>query len=262
MEEKKLQCPRCKKIDGKEIFMMEKHDMLICPECKTSFLIDGISPLGRYAEIWKDNAEVVFPLVRPPLYQSDLENPGLFFLYEDCYHTLLIGKYNASIILMGVLLETLMKERIWLKLGIDFQRPYGSCLQKIESKRLMEPNDIYFLKKFKDEIRNPYVHANEVKILEGVFVPVYSLEFEGKFSLKKLEEGFKRIRSGQQKPKLLSASDFPEIRSVVKQEYDRRRVIDLFNQVYDFLLVAKIKYFKPREYEEHQKKFGTKLEKI
>ena len=74
---------------------------------------------------------------------------------------------------MGVLLETLMKERIWLKLGIEFQHPYGDCLKKIESEKLMEPRDVFFLRKFKDRIRNLYVHGNEAKILEGIFVPVY-----------------------------------------------------------------------------------------
>jgi len=261
MEHKKLPCPRCKKIEGKEVFMIEKHDMLVCPKCKTSFFIEGKSPLGRYEDCWKRHAEEVFPLLRPPLYQSDLGNPRLFFLYEDCYYTLLIGRYNASIILMGVLLETLMKERIWLRLGIDFRRSYGYCLRKIESEGLMEAKDIYFLRKFKDEVRNPYVHADESQILEGVFVPVYPLQFEGEFSLEKLEEGFERVRSGQQKPKFLPASEVPAIRSVAKQEFDRRRAIGLFNRVYDFLLATKIKYFKPKEYEEHRKKFGTKLEK-
>jgi hypothetical protein len=262
MEGSKFFCVRCKKIEGKDVAMIEQHDMLVCPNCKTSFFIEGRSPLGRYEENWKKNAEELFPLLRPPLHQNDLDNPRLFFLYKDCYHALLIGKYNASIILMGVLLETIMKERIWLKLGIDFQHPYGNCLSKIESEKLMDPRDIFFLRKFKDKVRNLYVHANEAKILEGVFVPVYPLEFKGELSLEKLEESFKKVKTGQQKPKLLPASEVPAIRSVVKQEFDRRRAIGLFNQVYDFLLAALIKYFKLTEYEEHNKKFGTGLENI
>lgn len=257
--ERKFFCVRCKKMEGKDVLMIEQHDMLVCPNCKTSFFMEGKSPLARYQDIWKRNAEEIFPLLRPPLYQSDLGNPRLFFLYEDCYHTLLIGRYNAGIILMGVLLETLMKERIWLKLGVEFQYPYGECLKKIESEKLMEPRDVFFLRKFKDRIRNLYVHGNEAKILEGIFVPVYPLEFKGELSLEKLEEGFQRVKTGQQKPKLLPASEVPAIRSVVKQELDRRRAIGLFNQVYDFLIAAKIKYFKLVEYDEHNKKFRTGL---
>ena len=262
MEEKKFPCIVCKRTKGEEVFMIEKHDMLVCPKCKTSFFLKGKSPLERYEDTWKRNAEEVFPLLRPPLYQSDLGNLRLFFLYEDCYYTLLIGSYNASIVLMGVLLEAIMKERIRLKLGIDFRGPYGACLHKIDSEGLMRAEDIRFLRKFKDETRNPYQHADESKILEGIFVPVWPLQFEGELSLEKLEQGFERAKSGQLKPKLLPAADVPAIRPVVKQAYDRKRAINLFNQVYDFLLAAKVKYFKQEDYEEHHKKFGTGLEKV
>lgn len=244
------------------MFMIEKHDMLVCPKCQTSFMLPGKSPLGRYEDHWRQNAEDVFPLLRPPINQADLPNPRLFFLYEDCYHALLIGRYNASIVLMGVLLEALMKERIWLKLGIEFRHPYGPCLKKIKEERLMEAKDIKFLIRFKDEVRNPYQHADESQILKELFVPVWPLEFKGKLSLQKLEKVMKDAKSGRLKPRLLPAADIPAIRSVVKQAYDRNRAISLFNQVYDFLRLAKIKYFKEGEYKKHHEKFGTKLEGI
>jgi len=251
-------CSVCKR-RGKEIRMIEEHDMLICPECKTSFFIKGKSPLGRYEESWRKNAEELFPLLRPPFYQDELANPRLFFLYDDCYHTLLIGKYNASIVLMGVLLEVIMKERIRLKLGINLRKAYGPCLRKIEKERLMEPKDIRFLKRFKDEIRNPYQHADELQILKELVVPVWPLQYKGNLSPEKMEKTMKMIRSGHLKPKLVMAADVPVpgIRSVVKQAYDRQHAIDLFNQVYDFLRSAKIKYFKEEEYQEYRKKFGS-----
>lgn len=116
----KFLCPRCRKIEGEEVPMIEKYDMVVCPKCQTKIIDKSKSPLGRYMEEWKRNAEEAFPLLRPPIYVNDLENPKLYFLYENCYHTLLIGQYNASIVLMGVLLEALMKERIWLKIWHRF----------------------------------------------------------------------------------------------------------------------------------------------
>jgi hypothetical protein len=259
MSKEGLFCRRCKEIEGREVRLLEINDTIVCPSCKTTLFNTSLSPLRRYQESWVKNAEDVFVFIRPPLYQPDLNSPRLFFLYEECYHTLLIGKNNASIVLMGVLLESLMKERIQLKLGIDFDKDYGRCLDKIERERLMEPRDTFFLRWFKDVVRNLYIHGDEAKILEGILVPVYPLEFKGELSLKKLEDSFNKVKSGEQKPKLLPASEVPAIRSVVKQAYDKKRAIELFNQVYDFLLLSNIKYFKQKEYEEHNKKFGSKL---
>jgi hypothetical protein len=259
MKEKKFLCPVCKRTKGEEVFMIEKHDMLVCPKCKTSFFIKGKSPLGRYVDTWKRNAKDVFPLLRPELSLPDLPIPTLFFLYEDCYHTLLIGKYNASIVLMGVLVEAIMKERIRLKLGIDFRHPYGPCLKIIEGKKFMEPEDIKFLRIFKNQVRNPYTHVDESQILEGLFVRVWPLELKEGFSLEMFEQFLENVESGQLEPKIVPAN-IPELRSIVKQTYDRKRAISLFNQVYDFLLAAKIKYFKQEEYDEYHKKFGTGLD--
>lgn len=239
--------------------MIEKHDMIVCPKCQTSIILKAKSPLGRYEENWKRNAEEVFPLVRPLLYLNDLANPRLYFLYEDCYHTLLIGKHNASIVLMGILLEALMKERIWLKLGIYFRGAYGDCLNKIENEKLMDMRDMYFLRKFKDEVRNPYQHADDAQIVESLgFIPVIPVDVDmGKSVTLQLEKAIKNARAGKLKSTLIPATD-PIVRDFAKREYDRRRALDLFNQVYDFLTVAKVKYFKNKEYEEHRKKFGTK----
>jgi len=262
LEEKKFLCMACKKTKGEDVFMIEKHDMLVCPKCQTSLILSGKSPLGRYEENWKRNAEELFPLLRPPIDQADFGNPRLFFLYEDCYYTLLIGRYNASIVLMGVLLEALMKERIFLKLGIDFHRPYGDCLKKIENEKLMEVRDIQFLRKFKDQVRNLYQHADESRILHRVFAPVWPLEFKGDLSLEKLSQVMENVKSGRLKPKYLPIADIPPFRPLIKLAYDRKRAMQLFNQIYDFLLAAKIKYFKQEEYDEHHKKFETKLKEI
>ena len=258
MEKKRFLCPRCKKINNEEVFMIEKHDLLVCPKCQTSIILEGKSPLGRYKDIWKRNAEEVFSLLRPPLYQNDLATPRLFFLYEDCYHALLIGRYNASIVLMGVLLEALMKERIWLKLAIYFRGAYGECLRKIEEERLMDAKDISFLGKFKDKVRNPYQHADDAQIVGSLgFVEAIPIDIDmGKSVILQLEQAIKNARAGKLKPKLIPATD-PLVRGFAKREYDRRRAVGLFNRVYDFLLDANVKYFKEEEYEERHKKFGT-----
>jgi len=262
MEKGKFLCPECKQSKNRDVAMLENYDLLTCPECRTSFAIEGKSPLGRYAENWRGNAERVFPLLRPPLYQSDLANLRLFYLYEDCYHALLIGRNNASIVLMGVLLEALMKERIWLKLGVYLRGAYGDCLKKIEDDRLMDAKDIRFLSEFKEKIRNPYQHADEVRILEdavGGFVEVYPVAIDmSKSVTSQLRRAITDMRSGILKPKQISPTA-PLVRSLAKQKLDEERVVGLFNKIYDFLLTAKVKYFRQEDYDEHNKKFGTTM---
>ena len=260
MENDKIICPVCKKLREKDVFMREKHDMLICTECHTSLFLKGKSPLKRFKEDWIMNADNIFALLRPEIDPIDLANPRLFNLYEDCYHTLLIGRYNASIVLMGVLLEAFMKELIFLKFGEDFKKPYGPCLKKIQENKLMKSEDIQFLKRFKNETRNPYQHADESQILKGISVPVWSFEFGEDLSLEKLEKAVGGAKTGQFKPELLPVADIPAIRPIVKQTYDRIRSIYLFNQVYDFLIVANIRYFKQKEWDEHHEKFGNQLD--
>jgi hypothetical protein len=254
MDKRVIYCPVCLKTN-KNVVMIEQHDTLICPECKTSFHIKGKIPLGRYIEEWTKNAEDLFPLLRPEIYLPDLPVPQLFFLYEDCYHTLLIGKYNAAIVLMGLLLEAIMKERIRLHLGKDFFGPYGACLRIIAERKLMDAADIAFLRRFKNRVRNPYAHVDESQVLQGIFVKAWEIPLETVLSPAKFEETMKEIQKGKRKPKLIPATN-PIVRPVVKREYDRNVAISLFNQVYDFLICAHMKYFKQKHYDEYFQKFG------
>lgn len=255
-------CPVCKHLRNEEILLEEKHDLLICPRCQTSLQDTNKSPLGRYKEMWNNSADELYPLLRPELDQSFLGSSGISYVYLDCYYTLLIGRYNASIVLMGVLLEIIMKERINLKLGGYFKGPYGRCLQKIEKEKLMGQKDIEFLRIFKDKIRNPYQHADDAQILQNVKVPVWPMKFEEKISLEKMEKAIKDVKGKKIKPVLLPAAEIPALRSIVKQSFDRRMAIELFNQVYDFIINCQVKYFKQTEYDEHNKKFGTGLENV
>ncbi|MBI2075948.1 MAG: hypothetical protein HYT72_01730 [Candidatus Aenigmarchaeota archaeon] len=248
-------CPMCRKIEKKDIKMEEEHDKVTCPKCKTLLYLPSKSPLGRYVNEWKTHAENIDIFLRPPLYQSDLE-PRIFSLYEDCYHTLLIGRYNASIVMMGVLLEAVMKERISLKLGRDFNKSYWACLNLIREKKWMKIDDIYFLENFRKNVRNLYQHSEEAKIVSGGFIRAWPIELEKGKEAESLKEGIEKIREAKIKS-ILVPTDAPVVRSIVKQERDHDNAIILFNQVYDFLLTSKIRYFKQKEYDESHKKFGT-----
>lgn len=258
MSTSKVVCDFCLKQNGEEVFMDEKNDSLICPQCKNCIFVD----LEGYKKNWYKNSEEIYPFLRPELTSDDLPNPRLLFLYQDCYQTLLIGRYNASVVMMGVLVEVIMKERIELKLGEYFSKPFGPCLEKIETHKLMSQEHIFFLRKFKKIIRNPYQHADEADIMKGIYMPVWPVKFESEISAEKMEKFLNDIKSGKVKPKFLPVSEIPAIRSFAKQSYDRKRAIGLFNEVHDFLIDVHHLYFKEWEYKEHNQKHGTGLEKI
>jgi hypothetical protein len=89
-----------------------KNDSLVCPQCKKCIF----SYLEAHKKGWYTKAEEIFPFLRPEPTNNDLPNPRSLFLYQDCYQTLLIGRYNSSIVMMGVLLEVIMKERMNINL--------------------------------------------------------------------------------------------------------------------------------------------------
>ena len=225
--------------------------------------------LAVYQETWKNNSSHLFALLRPELPSALILEPGLKELYQDCYQTLLIGRYNASIVMMGVFLEGLMKERIRLKTGKDFAKPYGQCVDRLMGIRrlrngrieragdgccLISMRDIMFLDKFKDRVRNTYAHFDEAKVVSGRIMEAWEIPFGEKFNLSEFEATFKEIKAGKRKPMLLDAKH-PALRSVSKMQTDRMMAVRLFNLVYDFALGFIMKYLRQKDYDEYHKLF-------
>jgi hypothetical protein len=236
-DEAQLFCPACKS-RGKIVPMVRQHDMIRCEECKTGFQIEGISPLERYQQMWEENAEWIYPYLRPEISQSSMANTRLFFLYEDCQFNMLIGRYNAAIILIGVLLEALMKELIYLKTGKEYKKNATGCLSIIKDKGLMEFEDMGFIREFTDKVRNYYQHSNEDEIVKDRYIWIWPIQFKGELTWDKLQKAHEKTKSGEIKPTLIPVSWVPNIRSVVKQQYDKKLALELYNQVSDFLLLA------------------------
>lgn len=223
--------------------------------------------LAAYHETWKNNSGFLFALLRPELPSTLTLEPGLKALYQDCYQTLLIGRYNASIVMMGVFLEALMKERIRLKTGKDFTKPYGQCIDRLmgikrikkrieregDGCNLIAIKDIMFLDKFRSR-RNVYAHFNEAKVVDGRIMKAWEIPFGDKFNLAEFEATFKEIQAGKRKPLLLDAKH-PALRSVSKMYSDSRTAVLLFNRVYDFALGFIMKYLRSKDYDEYHKRF-------
>jgi hypothetical protein len=251
--ENEYTCSVCNK-KGDIVKLKRKNDVLECPKCGLSFPIEGISPLDRYMETWKDNSQFLSALLRPELPSNIILESGLKSLYEDCYQTLLIGRYNASIVMMGVFLEALMKERIRLKTGKDFEKPYGDCVKRLKDGYLIEPRDIPFLDRFRDKVRNTYAHFNEIKVVDGRIMKGWEIPFREIIDPTKFKAAFEEVKSGKRKPLLLHATH-PALRSVSKLYSDREVAVGLFNLVYDFMLGFVLKYLRQKDYDDYNRNY-------
>jgi hypothetical protein len=236
-------------------------------------LTENEPPLSSYQETWKDNSDFLFALLRPELPSTIMLEPGLRALYQDCYQTLLIGRFNASIVMLGVFVEGLVKERIRLKTGEDFAKPLAACIDELKGiKRLkdgsikqlnhgylIEPKDTLFLDKFRDKVRNTYAHFDEAKLVNGKIMEAWEIPInDGQPILPELKIAIDEVKAGKRKPLLLHATH-PALRSISKFGSERRIAIGLFNLVYDYTLGFTLKYLRQKDYDECQKRFPNPL---
>lgn len=254
----RILCIKCLKYKGDKIFLERNEGILECPVCHSYLQTNGEVLLEEHEKEWSENARKVLWNIRPAFNQNDVGNPRLYFLYMDCYHTLLVGRYNASIVMMGVLVEAILKEIILLATGEEFKNELGPCLKKISDNGLMTNNEISFLKQFKNHIRNPYQHANDREILEGTKYPVIPFKRKSGSSNDDLLHFLEKVNAGLIKPIYVSASDSPALRPFSKQAYDPHKAVELFNEIHDFLFVCNVRYFNHRRYDEFHHKFPQK----
>ena len=205
-------CPICY-VDGKTVHLQVDNNILHCSDCDARFLMETTSPLVGYQKTWFETSSFLFAILRPELPEHVHLEIGLKQLFDDCYHTLLIGRYNASIVMMGVFLEALMKERIRLKTGLDFTKPYAQCIDRLMGikrvrkkgiKRikkvgngyyLIAPEDIQFFSRCRNR-RNTYAHFDEVKAVGNKTMKTWAFPIGAKVdesSLKVIETTLNEI---------------------------------------------------------------------
>lgn len=238
---REYECPYCKKM-GKTGKMRLELDRLICDNCDTQIDLETKNPIPRWIADIQANAENNFSLLRPPFTQLDLAFSRLYSLYREAYFNVLFGMYNAGIVLLGVLLEAVTKEIIYSKEGKEFQGDFGKALGHAREKHYLQTKDYFFLDDFRKNIRNIYQHSDVTTLLKGLFVPAWKIKI-GKDIHKDLSNALKDIKNGKIKPSMMPAWQ-SSISEAVKGPLDQKHAINLFNKVHDFLIGAKIRYFK------------------
>lgn len=185
--------------------------------------------------------------------------PHLRALYFETYFLLAEGFYNASLVLMGILLENVIKEKLFMENIKDEELEkinFGGALTKI--KPFISENEFKFLEDRKLRLRNPYAHYNKMKLSEGIYFPVWKIPSEG--LVPKMIELDKKVREGKLtevearkelikgiKPEMMSSKELRPISHIAKSEREKSQVIDVFLEINKFVRDFAEKYFKPKE---------------
>jgi len=177
---------------------------------------------------------------------SDLPHmePRLRQTYMDTFCVTMMGFWNVSIIMQGVLLETLVKEIIFAKEKKDFQRPFGDAINRCEKKGYLEAAEISFLKRFKDEIRNTYQHVDIKKIVGKEKVTAWRIPLEKGKEAESILKGIKKIHKKEfGHGELKGYEDVRAVGILIKGEKDKKLALPLFCQVEEFVRKLSEKHF-------------------
>ncbi len=195
-------------------------------------------------------------LDRLPNEELPFMEPHLRALYFETYFLVAEGFYNASLVLMGILLENIIKEKLFMENIKDEELEkmnFGGALIKI--KPFISDDEFKFLEDRKLRLRNPYAHYNKMKLSEGVYFPVWKI----KNPVEKLIALHKRVNKGElteaeaQKelirgidPEMMSSKEFRPISQIAKSEREKSQVVNVFLEIDKFVKKFAEKYFKPQ----------------
>jgi len=180
-------------------------------------------------------------------------------LYFQSYFLFAEGFYNASLVLCGILLENLVKEKLFMH-GVKDEEleniNFGQAIQKCEQMKLLS-EELKFLKEKKEKLRNPYAHYNKMKLSEGIYYPVWKV----KNPVEKLISLHERVSKGELteaearqelikgvSPTLMSSKEFRPIATMAKSQVEEEGLAKYtFLEIDKFTRDFAIKYFKPKD---------------
>jgi len=197
-------------------------------------------------------------LDRLPNEELPFMEPYLRALYFETYFLVAKGFYNASLVLMGILLENIVKEKLFMENIKDEELEkinFGRAIIKI--KPFISEDELKFLEDRKIRLRNPYAHYNKMKLSEGIYFKAWKIPSEG--LLPKIIELDKMFREGKLtktevqkeltkgiKPEMLSSKELRPMAHIAKSEREKSQVVDVFLEVDKFVKKFAEKYFKPK----------------
>lgn len=186
--------------------------------------------------------------------------PHLRALYFQTYFLLAEGSYNASLVLGGIFLENITKERLFIQ-GIKDEEleemNFGRTLQKCEEMKSLDKEEFDFLRNKKEKLRNPYAHYNKMKLSHGKEYYIWKIEnpvdklirLQEKVNKGEITEAQARqeLIKGKE-PEIMTSKDFRPIAHMAKTQLEEDGLaLSTFLEIDKFARVFAEKYFKPKE---------------
>jgi len=175
-------------------------------------------------------------------------------LYFEIYFLLLEEFYNASLVLMGIFLEIIIKEKLFINGVKDDElekMDFGKAVLRCKS--ILTQSEIIFLDDKRDKLRNRYIHSNKMKISKNIYFPGWKIPIDKLLELSKrvslgeiTEEEFreKLIEGIPIEP--ISSEELRPVSQIAKSEFEKENAIPIFLEIDKFVREFAEKYFKPK----------------
>jgi hypothetical protein len=188
---------------------------------------------------------------RPPLGTQSLREQ-----WEDARITLIVGRYNAAILSLSVFVESMIRELIFLKKNERFKKDMGKAILYCREHGLLRSDELAWLNRFREKVRNAWVHQDVDTITQDVTFPGWVITLDHENLVQQLDQGMREIREGRRKPVHFRAKDHPWAAEAAKLAIAERVVFQLYDEVWDFTVHFAIRHLKPEAYNEWRRKHG------
>jgi len=179
-------------------------------------------------------------------------------LYFQAHYLTAEGFYNASLVLCGILLESLVKEELFIKgvsdKELEDNMGFGGAINRAKKMNLLSDKEIAFLESKKDSLRNSYAHYNKMKLSDEFQSYVFKVPIERlKNILERTMKGETTDSQSRQElingiePETMTPKEFRPLAQMGKVEFENRFAIDVFLEIDKFTREFAIKHFKPKE---------------
>ena len=184
--------------------------------------------------------------------------PHLRALYFEIYFLLAQKFYNASLVLMGILLESMIKEKLHLEKILDDELEemnFGQAIKKCRNDNILTKLELDFLEDRNKKLRKPYAHYNKMKLSQGIYFQTHKISNP----VKKIIELHEKVLRGEltekqsqeelmkdTKPEFMSSKEFRPLAQIAKNEREKREAINVFLEIDKFVREFSEKYFKPK----------------